>query len=120
MTYTIRFKRIYEEPSEDDGYRILVDRLWPRGIKKENAHIDDWAKDIAPGNDLRKRYHSDQNYEAFMKDYESELDQNEYLSAFTDICKEHLQYENVTLLSASRNISACNASALCSLLLKRI
>ncbi len=118
MTYTIRFKRIYEEPSDDDGYRILVDRLWPRGIKKENAHIDEWAKDIAPSNALRTRYHADQDYDAFVKDYEKELDENAYMNPFLDICKEHLQYENVTLLSASKNIDQCNASALKSILLK--
>lgn len=118
MTYTIRIKRIYEEPSDEDGYRILVDRLWPRGIKKENAHIDEWAKDIAPSNELRKRYHADQDYDSFVRDYKEELDQNAYFNAFMDICKDHLQYENITLLSASKNINQCNASALKSILLK--
>ena len=52
--YTIQIKRIYEQPEDTDGTRILVDRLWPRGISKEKAHLDRWAKEIAPSPELRK------------------------------------------------------------------
>ncbi len=58
-TNTIRIKRIYEEPKKDDGFRVLIDRLWPRGISKEKAQIDLWFKEIAPSSELRKRYHHD-------------------------------------------------------------
>ena len=54
MTPELRVKRIYDEPSEDDGFRILVDRLWPRGVSKEAAAIDLWAKELTPSNELRK------------------------------------------------------------------
>lgn len=55
--HNIKIKRIYEEPAAGDGYRILVDRLWPRGMKKETACIDEWNKDIAPSTELRKKFH---------------------------------------------------------------
>ena len=58
-TVTIRLKRVYEEPSKDDGTRILVDRLWPRGLTKEKAHVNLWLKEIAPSNELRKWFAHD-------------------------------------------------------------
>mgnify|MGYP003597596918 FL=1 len=72
---TIRSKRIYDEVSDADGKRILVDRLWPRGIKKENAQIDWWAKEITPSNELRKWYHEDieNRWEEFQQKYQTEL-----------------------------------------------
>ena len=70
----IKIKRIYEDYSKTDGYRILVDRLWPRGISKERAQIDLWAKDIAPSSDLRKWYsHDSDKRQEFQKKYLTEL-----------------------------------------------
>ena len=57
----ILLKRIYEEPSEADGYRILLDRLWPRGLKKEDAKFDEWRKDITPSKELRQWFHEDKD-----------------------------------------------------------
>lgn len=57
MSHKILLKRIYELQEEQDGYRVLVDRLWPRGIKKEAAHLDEWAKEITPSTEIRKLYH---------------------------------------------------------------
>ncbi|ONM50614.1 DUF488 domain-containing protein [Nocardia donostiensis] len=54
-----RLKRVYDDPDPDDGYRVLVDRLWPRGLKKVEAHIDEWAKDVAPSTELRRWFHED-------------------------------------------------------------
>ena len=71
----IQIKRIYEEYSESDGYRILIDRLWPRGITKERAKIDLWSKDIAPSNDLRKWYLQNlEKVKQFQKRYIIELE----------------------------------------------
>jgi len=71
----IRLKRIYEEPDPADGYRVLVDRLWPRGIAKEKARLDEWAKEIAPSNDLRKWFHADRTkWAEFQRKYRAELD----------------------------------------------
>jgi uncharacterized protein YeaO (DUF488 family) len=70
----IKIKRIYDNYSSEDGSRILVDRLWPRGIKKENAKIDEWIKDIAPSDSLRKWFnHDPEKWEEFKKKYFDEL-----------------------------------------------
>ena len=71
---TIIIKRIYEPTSERDGYRILIDRLWPRGIKKEYAHIEEWDKDLAPTHELRQWFgHLPERFEAFEQRYIEEL-----------------------------------------------
>lgn len=70
----IHIKRIYEAPAKADGYRLLVDRLWPRGVKKEDAHIDDWDKEIGPSTELRKWFgHEPPKYPEFKKRYAKEL-----------------------------------------------
>jgi uncharacterized protein YeaO (DUF488 family) len=70
----IRIKRVYEEPAKEDGYRILVDRLWPRGLTKERAKVDLWMKEIAPSDALRKWFgHEPEKWAAFAKRYREEL-----------------------------------------------
>jgi len=77
MKTRIRVKRVYDAPGPEDGRRILVDRLWPRGLTKEKAKIDYWAKDIAPSNELRKWYgHDPAKWDEFQKRYFAELDRN--------------------------------------------
>ncbi len=74
---TIDLKRIYDAPSPDDGYRVLVDRVWPRGMTKEKAGIDMWAKDIAPSANLRKWFcHDPAKWNDFQKKYREELESN--------------------------------------------
>jgi uncharacterized protein YeaO (DUF488 family) len=74
---TIRIKRVYEEPSEEDGTRILVDRIWPRGLTKEKAQVDLWLKEIAPTNDLRKWFaHDPAKWTEFKTRYQAELKHN--------------------------------------------
>ncbi len=76
----IKLKRIYEAPSDDDGVRILVERLWPRGISKEKAKVDEWLKDIAPSPELRQWFkHDPAKWEEFQMRYRKELDQNQEL-----------------------------------------
>lgn len=73
----IRIKRIYDPPSASDGKRILIDRLWPRGVKKDEARIDEWLKDIAPSDDLRKWFgHDPEKWPEFRKKYQKELQGN--------------------------------------------
>jgi uncharacterized protein YeaO (DUF488 family) len=74
---TPQLKRVYEEPAKSDGTRILVDRLWPRGLTKEKAHVDLWFKEVAPSNDLRKWFaHDPQKWPEFKARYKAELKHN--------------------------------------------
>jgi uncharacterized protein YeaO (DUF488 family) len=74
----MKIKRVYEKPEKDDGIRILVDRLWPRGLTKEKAAIDLWLKDIAPSTELRKWFdHDPEKWKEFRKRYSDELKKNE-------------------------------------------
>ena len=85
MHPTIHIKRIYAHPAKSDGIRILVDRLWPRGIKKEAAHLDEWAKDIAPSTELREWYgHDPDRWPEFQKKYKTELKHNEAVNTFIE------------------------------------
>lgn len=92
----IAIKRVREEPRDDDGQRILVDRLWPRGVSKEDAHLDQRAPDVAPSNDLRKWFHHDpDNWDEFVNRYRAELDENPDAAEFAEQIKQH---KKVTLL----------------------
>lgn len=99
----IKIKRVYESYSEDDGFRVLVDKLWPRGIKKELLKLDLWEKDIAPSTDLRKWFHEDPDgrWDEFEKRYLLELSLNESINIFITKVKEH---HLATLLYASKDI----------------
>lgn len=100
----LQWKRVYDAPEESDGYRILIDRLWPRGMKKEAAELSDWAKDIAPSTDLRKKYHHGEiSYEDFAAAYDKELSDNANLPTFAKEIKDHLRDGNVTLLYAGKD-----------------
>ncbi|MDB5117483.1 MAG: hypothetical protein JWQ79_2975 [Mucilaginibacter sp.] len=98
---TVQIKRIYEPAEKTDGARILVDRLWPRGISKESAHLDEWMKDIAPTADLRKWFNHDvAKWYEFNLRYVLELKQNTTVKALLDIIKSH---KTVTLLYAAHD-----------------
>ena len=74
----IATKRIYEDPANNDGYRVLVDRIWPRGVSKEDARLDDWLKEVAPTDDLRKWFdHDPDKFDEFKKRYKKELKDHE-------------------------------------------
>lgn len=97
----LKIKRVYEAPSLDDGVRILVDRLWPRGIKKEDAHIDFWNKEIAPSKELREWFgHKPERFEEFSKKYMQELKSHE--DRLKEI-KEMLKTKNVTLVYGAKD-----------------
>ncbi|MDV2438801.1 DUF488 domain-containing protein [Acinetobacter gerneri] len=112
---TITIKRIYSEALDSDGKRILVDRLWPRGIKKEVAKIDLWAKEITPSNELRKWYHEDMpaRWEEFQVRYQAELAQHpDQLQQLKALAKQ----EHITLLTAAKNEQQNHATVLKSIL----
>lgn len=113
----IRIKRIYEPAAEEDGFRILIDRLWPRGIKKETAKIDMWLKEVAPSNELRKWFsHDPKKWEEFKKKYAEELAAKpELLKKIRQIEKEK---RTVTLLYSARDEEYNNAVALKAILEK--
>ena len=100
-TMEITLSRVYNEQDDSDSFRVLADRLWPRGIKKEALALDLWAKEIAPSTALRQHYHQDGDFEAFKKDYTEELAHNE---AFTSFCSELKKHKKITLLTASKVI----------------
>jgi uncharacterized protein YeaO (DUF488 family) len=114
----IKTKRIYEPPAEEDGFRILVDKLWPRGIKKEEAKIDLWLKEIAPSDELRKWFsHDPQKWEEFKKKYEEQsATKQELLHKIKRIEKEK---GNITLLYSARDTEHNNAVALLAILKKK-
>ncbi|MEX0719552.1 MAG: DUF488 family protein [Balneolaceae bacterium] len=94
-------KRVYEEPEKDDGYRVLTERLWPRGVSKERAKLDQWMKGIAPGNDLRKWFkHDPDKWEEFQDRYRKELYGSEAVSELVEIIQQN---KNVTLVYASKD-----------------
>jgi uncharacterized protein YeaO (DUF488 family) len=105
-------KRIYDPPAETDGLRILVDRLWPRGIAKEKAAIDLWLRDLAPSNALRQRFHGKPaDWAAFRAAYARELAGDAAQAAVATL-RTHLAEGKVTLLYAARDTAHNNAVAL--------
>ncbi|CAN5487744.1 DUF488 domain-containing protein [soil metagenome] len=97
----VQIKRIYVAPSKEDGYRVLVDRLWPRGVSKERANLDLWLKEIAPSTELRKWFdHDVAKWPEFKTKYRQELRDSE---AMTAQLKELASHQTVTLLFAARD-----------------
>lgn len=107
----LKVKRIYEEPSPEDGTRVFVDRLWARGLSKEKASIDAWEKTIAPSAELRKWYgHDPERFDEFRLRYRKELDENPEAAAFAEKCRNSQQ--TVTLLFGARDAEHSNAAVL--------
>ncbi|AEG56163.1 DUF488 domain-containing protein [Sinorhizobium meliloti] len=109
---SLQLKRVYQAPEASDGTRILVDRLWPRGVTKEKAGIDLWLKDIAPSDALRKRFHGKpQDWNAFCVAYAEELESGAAGAAVAEL-RERLSEGPLTLLYAARDEAHNNAVAL--------
>ncbi|MFC9893006.1 DUF488 domain-containing protein [Nocardia sp. NPDC127579] len=104
MTSGFAVKRAYDGPDEGDGYRVLVDRLWPRGVSKEEARIDEWAKDVTPSGALRTWFHHDPgaNFDEFVRRYEAELAGDAQRQALTKLRDEGKQ-RRVTLVTAAKD-----------------
>lgn len=115
---SVRTKRIYDEPAASDGTRVLVDRLWPRGVSKESAELDAWLREVAPSDDLRRWYdHDPEKWPEFTDRYEAELDER---PGAVDELLEYAREGPVTLLYASRETEYNNAVALKAVLERRL
>lgn len=109
--YNIEIKRAYDAPQDSDGYRVLVDRLWPRGEKKDVFEYDLWAKEIAPSTELREWFHQDEigRWNDFYNKYVAELNESSYTKAFINQLKEH---HTITLLYSAKDKTLNNAVVL--------
>ncbi|MCL6565811.1 MAG: DUF488 family protein [Acidobacteriia bacterium] len=113
-----KVKRIYDAPARTDGYRVLVDRLWPRGLTRQRAHVDLWLRDVAPSHTLRKQFgHRPDRWKEFQRRYAEELKQKPaLLEQLRQLEREH---GTVTLLFAARDERRNNAVALVRILQRR-
>jgi uncharacterized protein YeaO (DUF488 family) len=112
----VRVARVYDPPADGDGARVLVDRLWPRGLRKEEAALDEWCKEVAPSNELRTWYaHDPARFEAFATRYRAELEVPERAAAFASL-QERCGREAVTLLTATKALDLSHAVVLAGLL----
>ena len=116
MATDIRVRRVYEAPSPEDGARVLVDRIWPRGLRKDAARLNDWAKDVAPSTELRTWYHHDPaKFDEFRRRYTAELAQpgpREALARLRALAKD----KPVTLLTATKDLDLSKAAVLAGVL----
>ena len=106
-----RSKRAYDPPEPDDGFRVLVDRLWPRGLSKDDAAVDLWAKDAAPSTDLRRWFHADRENRRseFRERYLAELDAS---GAAADLARDLASHDTVTLLTATADVASSQVPVL--------
>ncbi|MGZ4755930.1 MAG: DUF488 domain-containing protein [Acidimicrobiia bacterium] len=111
-SHEITIKRAYDPPAYGDGVRILVDRLWPRGLRKDDAHFDQWRKDLSPSTELRQFYgHRPERFAEFKKRYRAELRHKEAAAAVSELV-DLIRRRTVTLLTASRDASHSEAAVL--------
>jgi uncharacterized protein YeaO (DUF488 family) len=112
----VRARRVYEPAAASDGRRVLVDRLWPRGLSKDRAHLDEWLKAVAPSDQLRRWYgHEPAKFPEFRHRYEAELEEPDRAEALRHL-REESQSGPVTLLTATRDLEHSEAEVLVQLL----
>jgi uncharacterized protein YeaO (DUF488 family) len=112
----IRVRRAYDPPAHEDGTRVLVDRVWPRGLRKDAARLDDWAKDVAPSSELRKWYdHDPAKFDEFRRRYTAELAQPGPHAALSRL-RALAADGPLTLLTATRDIDHSQAAVLAEIL----
>lgn len=115
-THTVRVARVYDRRVRGDGSRVLVDRIWPRGMTKEKADLDEWCKQVAPSTELRKWYaHDPQRFQEFTRRYEAELTEPERAQALAHL-GELAKAGNLTLLTASKAVDISEAAVLAAVL----
>ena len=113
VTSRVRVARVYDDPSDDDGQRILVDRLWPRGFRKDDPRVGTWFKDVAPSKELRDWYHHEpERFDEFVARYRDELQDSEALDELRKLTKRG----SVTLVTATRDVDGSHAAVLATLL----
>jgi uncharacterized protein YeaO (DUF488 family) len=116
MSTQIRVRRVYDEPAKADGARVLVDRVWPRGLRKDAAHLDEWAKDVAPSAQLRTWYqHDPAKFGEFRERYLAELAAPGAREALSRL-REMATSQPVTLLTATKDVELSQAAVLAELL----
>jgi uncharacterized protein YeaO (DUF488 family) len=109
-------RRVYDEPTPTDGTRVLVDRVWPRGLTREAVHLDEWVKDVAPSTELRRWYgHEPERFDEFRHRYLAELDDPHRRAALARL-RELLESGPLTLLTATRDVTHSNAAVLADVL----
>jgi uncharacterized protein YeaO (DUF488 family) len=112
----VRVRRVYDEPEDNDGVRVLVDRIWPRGMTKAKAALDEWCKDVAPSTELRKWYsHDPAKFEEFTRRYGAELEHVERAQALQHL-RELAADRRLTLLTASKDVDISEATVLAAIL----
>lgn len=112
----VRVRRVYDEADPDDGVRVLVDRVWPRGLRKDEADLDEWIKDVAPSTELRKWFgHDPAKFDQFRSRYRSELDTPSRRSALEHL-RRFAEENALTLLTATRDVAHSNAAVLAEML----
>ncbi len=113
---SVRVRRVYDPAEPEDGVRVLVDRLWPRGLAKDAARVDEWPKAVTPSTELRRWYHAGEgSYEEFAERYEAELAADEAAAALDGV-RALLRKGDVTLLTASKTPQESHATVLARLL----
>jgi uncharacterized protein YeaO (DUF488 family) len=114
----LKIKRVYDAPSDADGYRVLVDRLWPRGMSKNDLKVDVWLRDVAPSDEIRKWCgHDPAKWEEFRSKYTQELNSNREFEKLLDLVRER---ERVTLVYSARDTEHNQAVVLKELIEKRL
>lgn len=109
----ICIKRVYEAASSEDGYRVLVDRLWPRGVSREKLIMDSWEKDVTPSNELRRLWHSgDISDNEFYANYEAELEEPLHTRAAKRLLQAAATADRLTLLVATKDVKRSHAHVL--------
>jgi uncharacterized protein YeaO (DUF488 family) len=115
-TVQVRVRRVYDQPDEDDGIRVLVDRIWPRGMTKAKADLDEWCKDVAPSTELRKWYgHDPAKFDEFARRYRVELEQEDRAEALRHL-HDLAADRRMTLLTGTRNPDISEAAVLATIL----
>jgi uncharacterized protein YeaO (DUF488 family) len=115
-TSKVQVRRVYDEREDNDGLRVLVDRIWPRGMTKARAALDEWCKDVAPSTELRKWYsHDPAKFEEFTRRYGAELEQAERAQALQHL-RDLAADRRLTLLTASKAVDISEAAVLAAIL----
>ncbi|WP_293056501.1 DUF488 domain-containing protein [Mycobacterium sp.] len=116
MVHKVQVRRVYDAPTRGDGYRVLVDRIWPRGLTKEKAKLDEWCKTVSPSTELRKWYrHDPERFTEFARRYRDELAEPEKAEALAHL-QTLAEKGNLTLLTASRAVDISEAAVLAAML----
>lgn len=112
MSGQVTYRRVYEETSPGDGKRVLVDRVWPRGMRKEDAHLDEWLRDVAPSTELRRWYaHEPERFAEFRRRYLAELGDAAHHEA-ADHLRDLAAHDKLTLLTATKDVDHSQAAVL--------